>query len=101
FVAAVLNKFPPLPYEVIFFSFRSLQPVLMLSAPVAAVVAMLLRRPEREGGWLLLAGIRSIQSQNVVHPDLHNQNLLPFLNGPRTELSQRHAKIRRDGYRRP
>ncbi len=55
FVVAVLNKFPPLPYEVILFTFWSLQPVLLLSAPVAAVVAMLLRRHDREGGWRLLA----------------------------------------------
>ena len=55
FVAAVLNKLPPLPDEVIFISFWSLQPVLLLSAPIAAVVAMLLRRRAPEGGWRLLA----------------------------------------------
>jgi hypothetical protein len=55
FVAAVLNKFPPLPYDVIFISFWSLQAVLLLTAPIAAVLAMPLRRREREGGWRLVA----------------------------------------------
>jgi hypothetical protein len=36
----------------------------------------------------------------VVHPALHNKNLSPVILGPAIELSGRHAKIRREGYRR-
>jgi hypothetical protein len=36
----------------------------------------------------------------VVHPALHNKNLLTFLNGREIELAARHSKVRRAGYRR-
>jgi len=36
-----------------------------------------------------------------VHPGFHSKNLLTFLNGPKIYLSGWHAKVRREGYRRP
>jgi hypothetical protein len=54
FVAALLTL-PPLPYEVLLFSYGVLQLVLLLSAPIAAGLAMLLPRREPESGWRLLA----------------------------------------------
>ena len=33
-------------------------------------------------------------------PSFHNKNLLTVLNGPEIDLASRHAKVRRDGYRR-
>jgi len=36
-----------------------------------------------------------------VHPAFQNKNLLIFLNGSQIELAGLHAKVRRDGYRRP
>lgn len=53
FVAGFLMRFPPLPYEVLLFSYWGLQFVLVLIAPIAAVVAMLLSRRGSETGWRL------------------------------------------------
>ena len=37
--------------------------------------------------------------RELVHPALHNKNLSPVILGPAIELSSRHAKVRREGYR--
>jgi len=55
FVAALLMRFPPLPAEVLLFSYWGLQLVLLLIAPIAAVLAMLLRSRAAERGWRLIA----------------------------------------------
>lgn len=55
FVAALLMRFPPLPDEVLLFSYWGLQLVLLSMAPIAAVVAIVLRRREAERGWRLIA----------------------------------------------
>lgn len=34
-----------------------------------------------------------------VHPDIHNKNLAAEIEGPPLELSELHAKMRREGYR--
>jgi len=37
--------------------------------------------------------------RSMVHPGLHNKNLLTVLNGGEIRLAPRHTKIRRAGYR--
>ena len=46
---------PPLPYEVLLFSYWGLQFMLLLIAPTAAALAILLRRRALEGGRQLIA----------------------------------------------
>ena len=46
-----------------------------------------------------MAKTRPLCIRKVVHPVLHDKNLLTFPDSERITLAGRHAKVRRDGYR--